>query len=53
MAGLLEAVGGELRWEGEGEWCTCSDHYHISVHGSCLPWFINPQRNLPTTQKKE
>jgi len=20
MAGLLEAVGGELRWKGEGEW---------------------------------
>ena len=31
---------------------TCSDHYYISVHGSCLTYFINPQRYLPTTQKK-
>jgi hypothetical protein len=30
---------------------TCSDHYYISIDGSCLPWFINPQRHLPTTQK--
>jgi hypothetical protein len=28
-----------------------SGHIYISVHGSCLPWFINPQRHLPTTQK--
>ena len=31
---------------------TCSDHYYISVHGSCLTYFINPQRYLPTTQTK-
>ena len=34
-------------------WSTCSDHYYISVHGSCLTYFINPQQYLPTTQKKE
>ena len=31
---------------------TCSDHYYISIDGSCLTYFINPQWHLPTTQKK-
>ena len=29
-----------------------SGHIYISVHGSCLTYFINPQWYLPTTQKK-
>jgi len=29
-----------------------SGHIYISVHGSCLTYFINLQQYLPTTQKK-
>jgi hypothetical protein len=56
---LLRRVesGGELAWVcRRQEICgssinSLSGHIYISVHGSCLPWFINPQRHLPTTQK--
>ena len=30
---------------------TCICHSHLSILGSCLPWCINPQRQLPTSQK--
>ena len=33
-------------------WASLSGHIYIWVDGSCLTYFINPQRNLPTTQKK-
>jgi hypothetical protein len=31
---------------------TCICHYHISIHGPTQTYFIYPQWNLPTTQKK-
>jgi len=34
------------------DFISLSGHIYISVHGSCLTYFINPQRYLPTTQKK-
>ena len=36
-----------------GSVVSLSGHIYISVHGSCLTYFINPQWYLPTTQKKE
>jgi len=55
MTAIKSDLGGGLRRPNGGEIggrATCSDHYYISVHGSCLTYFINPQRYLPTTQKK-
>ena len=33
--------GAHIPQRGEG---TCSGHYYISIYGSCLTYFINPQR---------
>ena len=45
-------INNRVAWTRTAWFRTCSDHYYISVHGSCLIYFINPQWYLPTTQKK-